>query len=137
MKQDHPAINASQIYHLPVNANVSNYDEEEKMYWKSFGNDVILSDVEKGLAKDGYAIIMLHPRDFVGADYKVDRLKLNELQELVDSLHQRGLQIVSVNELANIHAAPEFSASDPLAAGAAFVVLVLCFRLCHKRANRQ
>lgn len=135
MKQDRPAIDESQIYHLPINANVSDYDEE-KLYWKSFGNDVVLSDVEKGIARDGYAIIMLHPRDFVGADYKVDQLKLNQLRELVGSLQQKGLRIVAVSELANVRPAPEFPAGI-LVAGTASMAFMLYYRLYNKRAGKQ
>jgi peptidoglycan/xylan/chitin deacetylase (PgdA/CDA1 family) len=100
-KLDHPAVdNAQKIYHLPVNANISDYDEEQ-LYWKAFENKMIVSDVKKGLARDGYAMIMMHPRDFVDKDHKIDPIKLDQLKKLIDTFRSQGLRIVTVGELAN------------------------------------
>jgi peptidoglycan/xylan/chitin deacetylase (PgdA/CDA1 family) len=138
MKGDHPAIDTfNNIYHLPVNANVSDYDEE-KAYWKSFENGVVLADINKGIAKDGYAIIMLHPRDFVDSDYKVDPVKINQLQELITSLDSRGLRIVTVSELANIPTTPEFSTAYGLILGGGILMApILYFRLVAKRRYNE
>lgn len=126
-KQDHIALDTSHVYHLPINANVSDYDEE-KLYWKTFGNDVVLSDVEKGITRDGYAIIMLHPRDFVDQNHHVKQAKLAELKELIDSLHFKGLRIVTISEIANVHAAPEFPVAYGIVLAGASMAILLCIR---------
>ncbi len=103
-KADHPEDdNISRIYHLPVNANVSDFDNA-KSVWKDFGNKIILSDAMKGVKRDGYAMIMVHPRDLVNEDHKVDPVKLNRLKELIDSFRLQGVRIVTVKELASVAA---------------------------------
>lgn len=99
-KADHPAFDSARMsYHLPVNANVSDYDEEQ-LYWKAFENKMVLSDIKKGLEKDGYAMVMMHPRDFVDKDHHVDPVKLHQLEELLASVRSQRLKIVTVGDLA-------------------------------------
>jgi peptidoglycan/xylan/chitin deacetylase (PgdA/CDA1 family) len=101
-KADHPRIDdVWKMYHLPVNANVSDFDNV-KTYWKDFDNKIVMSDAMKGLKRDGYAMIMVHPRDLVDKDHKVDLVKLNHLKELINSFRSQGVRIVTVKELAGI-----------------------------------
>lgn len=124
-EKDYPALDDKHIFHLPVNANVSDYDEE-KLFWKSFDNDVVLAYVRKGIETDGYAMIMMHPRDFVDGRHKADPAKLEELKELITLLRSEGVRIVTVQEIAGIQKTPEFNAAT-VVAGISFAALFFAF----------
>lgn len=130
---------ARQIWHLPVNANVSDYDEE-KMYWQSFDNGVVLSDIESGLKRDGYAMVMLHPRDFVDEEHRVDPLKMGELAALIGEVRSRGLKVVTVSEIANmssnVRAAPDLQ-TTALAGGASAAAAFYLTRRIKGRKDRH
>ena len=130
-KHDSPALVDGRVYHLPVNANVSDYDEEA-LRWKSFENAIVLSDVRKGIERDGYAIIMMHPRDFVDPEGKADPAKIEELRKLVAQLREDGVRIVSVQEIAGIHRAPEFDSIAALAVFSGTIGTIIATRRLRK-----
>ena len=68
----------------------------------------MLADIRKGIESDGYAMIMMHPRDFVDEDGNVDPAKLDELSKLITQLRADGVRIVTVQEIAGIKRVSEF-----------------------------
>ena len=133
-ERDYPALDERQIFHLPANANVSDYDEE-KLFWKSFDNEVVLADVRKGLESDGYAMIMMHPRDFVDGEHKADQAKLEELKKLITRLRSEGVRIVTVQEMAGLQKTPEFDAAV-VVAGLSFLIAFYAL-IKHRRGQEQ
>lgn len=68
----------------------------------------MLADKRKGIESDGYAMIMMHPRDFVDEDGNVDPAKLDDISKLTTQLRADGVGIVTVQEIADIKRVSEF-----------------------------
>lgn len=86
-------------YHLPAAAYFRarvTLDNESSEYQK-IPVAQVLAGVDSSIAKYGYAVIVLHPQDFVETNdsRQVDDNSLNDLAFLIDSVHAKGYAITT------------------------------------------
>ena len=78
----------------------------------------IQSDVTKNITRFGYAVIVLHPQDFIEQDKNgnyinnvVDKNEIKDLSTLVDSILRKGIHLVSFSKIIKIN--PVIRGSTP------------------------
>jgi peptidoglycan/xylan/chitin deacetylase (PgdA/CDA1 family) len=77
----------SEIYHFPMNAYMSTYVEEEAR-WINASRDQVLADIDQGINRDGFSVVMMHPWD----DTK-------KIESVLSSLDSNGYNIVTMKNL--------------------------------------
>jgi peptidoglycan/xylan/chitin deacetylase (PgdA/CDA1 family) len=116
---DHPPFirnvtgDARPIYHLPATAKTGDLNADDTQ-WLGLKHGETLLAIRESMDKHGYALVMMHPQEFSLRDglnfqNKVDRGQVAELELLLDSIKDEGYTIVTISQLANLSAIPEFS----------------------------
>jgi peptidoglycan/xylan/chitin deacetylase (PgdA/CDA1 family) len=95
-----------QIFHLPITVSFKDYDNGK---WIKNSIENIVNNATNSIDKYGYAIIVIHPQDFLKIENGefVDILVPNEIKDLsllIDSILSRGIDIVSFSKLVGIEA---------------------------------
>jgi len=93
-----------QIYHLPATVSFKDYENAK---WIKNSNENIINNATNNIDKYGYAIIVIHPQDFLKIkDEKfVDILDLNQINDLallINSILSRNISITSFSKLLGI-----------------------------------
>jgi peptidoglycan/xylan/chitin deacetylase (PgdA/CDA1 family) len=105
------------IYHLP---STSTFKEFLGGKWIKHPIANIHSDVDNSIKKYGYAVITLHPQDFIGVDKNgkfnktLDRNEIKDLSQLIDFILAKNIHITSLQKLTKMN--PSFSTFTRIAA---------------------
>jgi peptidoglycan/xylan/chitin deacetylase (PgdA/CDA1 family) len=98
--------NAASVFHVP-SMTVFKSNEANKKPIK-IPIYQILSDVDSNIKRYGYAVIVFHPQDFVKTDQNrklsnnLDQKELNDLSNLIDYLHSKGVPFTTMSKLVGI-----------------------------------
>jgi peptidoglycan/xylan/chitin deacetylase (PgdA/CDA1 family) len=103
------------MYHLPYTALTARVDENE-VSWDPMPLHKIQSAILRGIKNYGYAVIEMHPQEFVITDSStgnsiIDQNHLHEVEDLIHWLHSQKIKIITLREFANEHTTPEFDSS--------------------------
>jgi YVTN family beta-propeller protein len=99
------------VLHIPATTAFKSKDEIQETSgikdWVKIPVSRILNDVESDIAKYGYAVIMLHPQDFVkiegGKFTKIpDPVEMHDLAFIMDRLSEKGIRTASFTELVGL-----------------------------------
>lgn len=101
------------VYHFPATANTGDLNDDDTE-WLGFGHQETLRSIKSSMQTYGYALVTMHPQEYSvrdGLDYqnKVDEDQLQELELLLDAVHDEGYTVITVSELAKHVTVPEFS----------------------------
>ena len=94
--------NKSNIFHIPGTILFKDY---VRGAWVKVPIDKILNTVSGNIEKYGYAVVVIHPQDFVKVDGKgkftniINESDINDLLHLVDSLLSKNIHITSFSKL--------------------------------------
>ena len=94
------------VYHLP--STITFKDFQKNGTWIKIPLEQILSTVDNNIAKYGYAVIVIHPQDFVKVSNNgkfvnlVDINELKELSQLIDSILSKNIHITSFSKIVGI-----------------------------------
>lgn len=116
--EDHPPFvrnmtgNGAVIYHLPATAKTGDLNEDNTR-WLGIKHGETLSAVKTSMERYGYALVMMHPqeysvRDGLNFQNAVDGEQIAELELLIDSIRDEGYAVVTISQLSNHPAIPEF-----------------------------
>jgi 3D (Asp-Asp-Asp) domain-containing protein len=101
----HDEASRATIYHLPT---TSNFKDEEGGIWFKIPIENILRDVVNSIKKYGYAVITLHPQNFVVADENgkftnmIDENEIKDLSHLIDSILAKNIRIISFSKITGV-----------------------------------
>jgi peptidoglycan/xylan/chitin deacetylase (PgdA/CDA1 family) len=92
------------IYHLPATVSFKDYENGK---WIKNSNENIINNATNNIDKYGYAIIVIHPQDFLRIkDEKfVDMLDINQINDLallINSILSRNINITSYSKILGI-----------------------------------
>ena len=93
--------NHSLVFHLPETTSFKNYDQGK---WIKNPVNSIISNVTGNINKYGYAVITLHPQDFVKSDNnntftnQVDENQIKDLSALNDYFISKNIPIASFSK---------------------------------------
>jgi peptidoglycan/xylan/chitin deacetylase (PgdA/CDA1 family) len=95
-QQQQDAKKVPMPYHIPATAAFRDKEDPGGAY-TVIPVEKILADVDASVAKYGYAVVMMHPQDFLVVENgkytkKVNAAELADLERLVDSVEAKGLQ---------------------------------------------
>jgi peptidoglycan/xylan/chitin deacetylase (PgdA/CDA1 family) len=94
--------NKSSIYHIPGTILFKDY---VRGVWVKTPIDKILNAVSANIEKYGYAVVVIHPQDFVKVDEKgkftntINESEFNDLLHLIDSVLSKNIHITSFSKL--------------------------------------
>src|SRR3954454_5959784 len=94
--------NHSLVFHLPETSSFKNYDQGK---WIKNPVNSIISNVTDNINKYGYAVITLHPQDFVKSDNndtftnQVDENQIKDLSTLIDYFVSKNIPIASFSNI--------------------------------------
>jgi hypothetical protein len=94
--------NKSNIYHIPGTILFKDY---VRGVWVKTPINKILNAVSANIEKYGYAVVVIHPQDFVKVDEKgkftntIDESEFNDLLHLIDSVLSKNIHITSFSKL--------------------------------------
>jgi len=98
--------NAASVFHVPAMTVFKSNEANKKPIKIPIYQ--ILSDVDSNIKRYGYAVIVFHPQDFVKTDQNgklsnnLDQKELNDLSNLIDYLHSKGLPFTTMSKLVGI-----------------------------------
>lgn len=86
------------IYQLPETAGFM--FENKSGVWQKESNSAILDNVDQGIAKRGYTVVVLHPQNFVKMENGlfvdiVDPIQMNNLSKLIDLILAKNIRITT------------------------------------------
>ena len=93
--------NHSLVFHMPETSSFKNYDQGK---WIKNPINSIISNVTDNINKYGYAVITLHPQDFVKSDNnntftnQVDENQIKDLSTLIDYFVSKNIPIASFSK---------------------------------------
>lgn len=93
------------VFHLPATVSFNDYIGNNRIE-NSIEN--ILSNITRNIETNGYAVIVLHPQDFMKLDVNgslidtLDENKIKDLSHLVDSILSKNIDITSFSKVAGI-----------------------------------
>ncbi|HSD04458.1 MAG TPA: polysaccharide deacetylase family protein [Nitrosopumilaceae archaeon] len=104
------ALSNTELYRLPSVAYVGNFNNDDTD-WVTKTHKQTHVQILDGLLNYGYAIVTMHPQDFVKRDKlsysnEVDWNQIHELELLIDAIRNDGLKIVTISDIpqhANVH----------------------------------
>ena len=102
---DHVEATRATVYHLPT---TTNFEDEEGGIWFKIPIENILRDVDNSIKKYGYAVITLHPQNFVVADGSgkftnmIDENEIKDLSRLIDSILAKNIRITSFSKVTGV-----------------------------------
>lgn len=85
-------------YRIPATAAFRDKDDAGGGTYARIPVEKILADIDASVGKYGYAVVMMHPQDFLAVDGEgrytraVDQGELGDLERLIDSVGARGLE---------------------------------------------
>jgi peptidoglycan/xylan/chitin deacetylase (PgdA/CDA1 family) len=99
--QDNKTLTQKQIYHIPETISFKSYEGGKSI--KNLLNNII-GNVTNNIYKYGYAVITLHPQDFVKLENGtpvnvVDENEIKDLSGLIDRLLSQNISITSFSKL--------------------------------------
>jgi peptidoglycan/xylan/chitin deacetylase (PgdA/CDA1 family)/3D (Asp-Asp-Asp) domain-containing protein len=95
---------AKAIYHLPETISFDDYTGNDDEHTKNSNQD-ILSNVTNNISTNGYAVIVIHPQDFVKIDQRgevtnvADENRKKDLLNLIDLLLSNNIHITSFDSV--------------------------------------
>lgn len=98
--------NAASVFHVPAMTVFKSNEANKKPIKIPIYQ--IFSDVDSNIKRYGYAVIVFHPQDFVKTDQNgklsnnLDQKELNDLSNLIDYLHSKGLPFTTMSKLVGI-----------------------------------
>ena len=95
---DNITIADSGIFHLPQTVDFNHHIGGDVIKVEL---DEIIFEVNKAITTKGYAVVVLHPTDFVDSTEsgKLDNDEINDLERLIDILQSEGRNIVSFKDV--------------------------------------
>ena len=101
------------VYHFPATAKTGDLNADNTE-WIGYSHEDTMQDINDSVEKFGFAVVMMHPQEFSlreGTSFQniVDAGQLGQLELLLDSVQSDGYRIVTLSELPNHAAVPEFS----------------------------
>jgi peptidoglycan/xylan/chitin deacetylase (PgdA/CDA1 family) len=97
-------ISNTTMYHIPGTILFKQYANNS---WNKTPLDKILNAVSENIEKYGYAVVVIHPQDFVKVDENgeygniVDESEIKDLSRLIDSILSKNIHITSFSKLSN------------------------------------
>lgn len=72
--------------------------------WQKVSNSVVLNSINDGIAKRGYAVVVLHPQNFVKTENGqfvdvMDSTQVNDLSNLIDSILAKKIRITTFENI--------------------------------------
>jgi peptidoglycan/xylan/chitin deacetylase (PgdA/CDA1 family) len=90
------------LYRLPETALMGDLNDDDT-YWITFSHRKVLNEIEYSLDQHGFAEATMHLQDFAIRDMldqnTVDSEKIEELEILLDRIHEKGIEIVAISEI--------------------------------------
>ncbi len=91
------------LYRLPETVLMGDLNADNTS-WITFDHQKVFSEVEHSLNQFGFAVVTLHPQDFAVRQmlqYQniVDNNHIGELEMLLDKIEDRGIKIVTIDEI--------------------------------------
>lgn len=102
---NHAEATLRTVYHLPT---TSNFENESGNIWYKIPMEDILTEVDNSIKKYGYAVVTLHPQNFVVTDAKgkftnmIDESQINDLSNLIDSILAKKIHITSFSKITGV-----------------------------------
>jgi 3D (Asp-Asp-Asp) domain-containing protein len=100
---------SSSIFHLPETSSFKNYEQGK---WIKNPINSIIGNVTDNINKYGYAVIVLHPQDFVKLDNnntftnQVDENQIKDLSALIDYFVSKNIPIASFSKAIGLQGDP-------------------------------
>ena len=99
-----PAI-SSEPYSIFQFPETVGFMDEVDGVWQKVSNSAILNSIHDGIAKRGYAVVVLHPQNFVKTENGqfvdiIDSTQLNNLSNLIDSVLVKKIRITTFENIA-------------------------------------
>lgn len=99
---DEPAISAdtSDFYHLPTTSTTAEYNQN--MMWTQWTGKKTIEFIEKSVLEYGYAVVMMHPRDFgqfAKPGNAVSATQMQELDYIIAKIQESGYDILPLGKI--------------------------------------
>ncbi|HEU5220846.1 MAG TPA: hypothetical protein VFU58_02185, partial [Candidatus Nitrosotalea sp.] len=99
-----PSVSA-EPYSILQFPDTTGFMDERNGTWQNVSNSVILDSVNNSIAKRGYAIVVLHPQNFVKTANgqlvdTIDNSQVNNLSSLIDSILAKKIHITTFENIA-------------------------------------
>jgi peptidoglycan/xylan/chitin deacetylase (PgdA/CDA1 family) len=106
-----PPSGANKIYYYPPTVFTGMNSEGNTT--QIITNDMILSNIQKNIQANGYAIVTINFQDYAQNNGTVkvnmpDNEKILKLQSLIDAVRSSGYRIITVKDISNSPSVPEF-----------------------------
>lgn len=117
------------VYHFPATAKTGDLNADDTE-WIGYSHEDTMQDINDSIEKFGFAVVMMHPQEFSlreGTSFQnvVDAGQLGQLELLLDSVQSEGYRIVTLSELPNHAAVPEFSNYLVLTVAVSIVMILI------------
>jgi peptidoglycan/xylan/chitin deacetylase (PgdA/CDA1 family) len=117
------------VYHFPATAKTGDLNADDTE-WIGYSHEATMQDINDSIEKLGYAVVMMHPQEYSvreGTSFQnvVDAGQLGQLELLLDSVQSEGYRIVTISELPNHAAVPEFSSYLILTVVISIVIILI------------
>lgn len=130
------------MYHLPYTAITAHVDENQ-ISWDPISLDKIERAISHSIKIYRYAVIEMHPQEFVINDnitgnYMVNENHLHDIEKLIQWLHLQNIKIITMGEFATVHKVPEFdsSISSSLVMAVSIVATIISYMLIARHTKR-
>lgn len=96
------ALQNSTFYRLPATSTTGEYSNIEKRIWSPWPTNKTFDYIERSVSNNGFAIVMMHPREFgqfVSRGNALDYSRIQELDLLIDKIKESGWTIVPIGKI--------------------------------------
>ena len=97
---DEPSVTESMFYHLPTTSTSGEYNQDQE--WTPWTGKKTFDYVKDSISKYGYAVVMMHPRDFgqfAKQGNAVSYEQLEELEFVINETKKAGFDIVPIGKI--------------------------------------
>lgn len=106
-----PPSGANKIYYYPPTVFTGTSSQDNTT--QTITNDMILSNIQKNIQTNGYAIVTINFQDYAQNNGTVkinmpDNEKILKLQSLIDGVRNNGYRIITVKDISSSPSVPEF-----------------------------
>lgn len=142
-RSDNGNNNSSNVLHLPYTVLTAYVDKNGKS-WDAMPLEAIKRDTLDSIKNHGYAVIEMHPQEFVTFDnstqnYIINQNHLQDIENFVQWLHLQKIKVVTLGQFAaEVHRAPEFDISSysssivPLPLAVAVIIVIVMVITSHR-----
>ena len=92
----------STIYRFPATSTTAEFSDIEKKIWTPWSGNKTFNFISKSMSENGFAVVMMHPRDFGQFQLRGNAVNYNQLQELdfvIQKIIDSGWKFVLIGEI--------------------------------------